>query len=100
MHLIPQVFSVKVLPGEEDIRAYEYKAEDLEEAVTNCASPSLTLPFLPDTNIVVSKTEGPKIDEILRIEAEATIVIDEPSAGATVHTCWGNCFKEFCGIST
>lgn len=86
MHLIPQAFSVKVLPSEEDIRAFEYKAEGLEEAVTNCASPSLTLPFL---------TEGPIIDEILRTEAEATIVIDEPPAGVTVRTCWGNYSKKF-----
>jgi len=91
LHLIPQAFSVKVLRGEEAIRVFEYKAEGLQEAVTNCASPSLTLPFL---------TEGPVIDEILRTEAEATIVIDEPPAGAKVRTCWGNYSKKFRWIST
>lgn len=52
-------FGVDNLPTEEDLKAFQYDAEDLEEAVTHCASPTLTLPFLPDTNLVVSKIQDP-----------------------------------------
>lgn len=79
-------FGVEALPSEADIRDFVYKSEDLEEAVTHCASPSFTLPFLSDTNLIVSKTEGPKVDSILRAEASANIVIDDALANTNVRT--------------